>query len=297
VAGLESEQLVALQWGRDHLVAETGTPRRKSWAPGRASMGPRPSGRGNLRRTACSRTPRGCFNGAATIWSRKPGRPRWMSYERPCFNGAATIWSRKRPPALRWAIRLTTSLQWGRDHLVAETRGGWPTSPGTQLASMGPRPSGRGNPGPCTASRWCWTRFNGAATIWSRKQHRRRPMARSPKASMGPRPSGRGNVSPTTMVPAARSLQWGRDHLVAETAYRVCPGQGLRNGTRRERSVRPTGSPAAGEPRALPKPRITSEFRRSSAGAEEPHHRAARMTLVHSSILKEQQRTENPIPR
>src|SRR5581483_4680805 len=168
---------------------------------------------------------------------------------------------------------------------------------------------------------WCWTRFNGAATIWSRKQHRRRPMARSPKASMGPRPSGRGNVSPTTMVPAARSLQWGRDHLVAEThcrpaagtvvgslqwgrdhlvaetAYRVCPGQGLRNGTRRERSVRPTGSPEAGEPRAMPKPRITSEFRRSSAGAEEPHHRAARMTLVHSSILKEQQRTENPKPR
>src|SRR5581483_2915250 len=193
VAGLESEQLVALQWGRDHLVAETGTPRRKSWAPGRASMGPRPSGRGNLRRTACSRTPRGCFNGAATIWSRKPGRPRWMSYERPCFNGAATIWSRKRPPALRWAIRLTTSLQWGRDHLVAETRGGWPTSPGTQLASMGPRPSGRGNstggdrwPGvrrlqwgrdhlvaeTCPPPRWCPQpgRFNGAATIWSRKQ-------------------------------------------------------------------------------------------------------------------------------
>src|SRR5581483_4817007 len=150
--------LAALQWGRDHLVAETSDSCTRRSASGR-------------------------FNGAATIWSRKPVKNgllsdasrvlQWGRDHLVAETGASSL------DVLRAAV-----LQWGRDHLVAETSTGLALGNQTHdVASMGPRPSGRGNPGPCTASRWCWTRFNGAATIWSRKQHRRRPMARSPKAS------------------------------------------------------------------------------------------------------------------
>ncbi len=136
-----------LQWGRDHLVAET-------------------------RRSGTQAGPR-----------------------TPSFNGAATIWSRKLP-LLKLAPPVTTALQWGRDHLVAETLQNlalangssvqvlqWgrdhlvaetvmslPPDPADMVASMGPRPSGRGNPRYRISSRVYCRRFNGAATIWSRKQ-------------------------------------------------------------------------------------------------------------------------------
>src|SRR5581483_4494003 len=208
----------ALQWGRDHLVAET------------MSM--------------CPDSPRSssCFNGAATIWSRKRSRARGAHAASGCFNGAATIWSRKRDPIAGLYAERARRLQWGRDHLVAETEP--PDSGGDRhhSASMGPRPSGRGNgsnspghaalslalqwgrdhlvaetgctsmPAQMTLTRLQWgrdhlvaetwrtarrrgsiARFNGAATIWSRKP----PAGEVPRdhagASMGPRPSGRGN--------------------------------------------------------------------------------------------------------
>src|SRR5581483_8852537 len=107
-----------LQWGRDHLVAETP-----------------PRGPGG--------EPTGSFNGAATIWSRKLTLRAWSLSSSSRFNGAATIWSRK-PARLGGRAGLLAALQWGRDHLVAET-----SDSCTRRSASG--------------------RFNGAATIWSRK--------------------------------------------------------------------------------------------------------------------------------
>src|SRR5581483_3960443 len=135
-----------LQWGRDHLVAETDDVLGRDDLRRAASMGPRPSGRGNSM--------------LASLRRRS-----WCS-----FNGAATIWSRK--PSVGWA------------------------------ASGAPR-----------------RRFNGAATIWSRKLcPRGGDLAGQRHASMGPRPSGRGNLARARADGRfAQMLQWGRDHLVAET--------------------------------------------------------------------------------
>src|SRR5581483_3425867 len=190
-----SQASATLQWGRDHLVAETWRAHAQTagsrrcfngaatiWSrkPDRldrgvdelvplASMGPRPSGRGNPREEVCVSWRSSRFNGAATIWSRKPASCTRAATRAARFNGAATIWSRK------------------------------------------PRGRRTGT-GPCAS-------FNGAATIWSRK-----PSGTADAvidgylASMGPRPSGRGNTWVTgEYVPAWKLLQWGRDHLVAET--------------------------------------------------------------------------------
>ncbi len=109
------------------------------------------------------------------------------------FNGAATIWSRKpekpKPPAPE-----SSDLQWGRDHLVAET---W------YLEVLWYAPA---------------YRFNGAATIWSRKRIAPCVLTHRAAASMGPRPSGRGNLPSSRHGDKQMAmLQWGRDHLVAET--------------------------------------------------------------------------------
>ena len=81
------------QWGRDRLAAE-GCGRRGGPRLQKASMGPRPVGRG-----------------------RSTGRP---GSRRPAsVNGAATGWPRK---ASRAALRAasSTARQWGRDRLAAE---------------------------------------------------------------------------------------------------------------------------------------------------------------------------------
>ena len=157
-----------LQWGRDLSVAEG--------PPGQAPL----------------QTTLNGFNGAATFRSRKALRPNGLRIGDAGFNGAATFRSRKgtrnrRTPGKR------ARLQWGRDLSVAEggMLSGRPSVPpgfngaatfrsrkvrtngGRQahdIASMGPRPFGRGR---CPALR-----------------HRRR---RAP-ASMGPRPFGRGRA-------------------------------------------------------------------------------------------------------
>src|SRR5581483_9989482 len=128
-----------------------------------------PSGRGNGTRSLGS-TPSGRagFNGAATIWSRKPSRQIAVA-----IATIALQWGRDQLVAETGCTSMPaqmtlTRLQWGRDHLVAET---WRTA----------------------RRRGSIARFNGAATIWSRKP----PAGEVPRdhagASMGPRPSGRGN--------------------------------------------------------------------------------------------------------
>ena len=59
------------------------------------------------------------FNGAATKWSRKCAAIDLPVFGSPCFNGAATKWSRKSPNLKSYGLVVH--------------------------ASMGPRPSGRGN--------------------------------------------------------------------------------------------------------------------------------------------------------
>jgi hypothetical protein len=87
---------MSLQWGRDQLVAEM-LPAASQYDRARASMGPRPIGRGNS---------------ALRPWTSAVMR----------FNGAATNWSRKFRERPFEAIGLISAieLQWGRDQLVAE---------------------------------------------------------------------------------------------------------------------------------------------------------------------------------
>src|SRR5581483_6454600 len=180
-------------------------------------MGPRPSGRGN------DKSVREAVEPLMLQW----GRDRPVAETLPVllklsagtsrFNGAATVRSRKHD-ARQDGGRYPRGLQWGRDRPVAETSlsayaprplpacfngaatvrsrkpvhlGAWPR--GRPAASMGPRPSGRGNP------------------------HREGHSASTPLASMGPRPSGRGNIGSTSASERSVRLQWGRDRPVAET--------------------------------------------------------------------------------
>ncbi len=107
-------------------------------------MGPRPRGRGV----------------AVRNWPRRRER---------CFNGAATARSRsqiKRVAPRRRRLR----LQWGRDRAVAESpRSGTRDKP-YRLASMGPRPRGRGVRSRRRTPRSMPGCFNGAATARSRSQ-------------------------------------------------------------------------------------------------------------------------------
>ena len=178
-------------------------------------MGPRPFGRGRGTRTARRTDPVTRFNGAATFRSRKELSARACAQIRRRFNGAATFRSRKE-----------------HLHLEAGAR--------VRVASMGPRPFGRGRPQTqCTAATPT-SSFNGAATFRSRKGRCRRSVAVLGWASMGPRPFGRGRPFSTSipksctaasmgprpfgrgrkkgflLLATMTQLQWGRDLSVAE---------------------------------------------------------------------------------
>ena len=175
-------------------------------------MGPRPSGRGN-RRSAPSSPARG-----------------------PRFNGASTFRSRKHRFGLRGHVAKCDMLQWGLDLPVEETRPAGTTRAHLDRASMGPRPSGRGNTLGSVRLSPHVRSFNGASTFRSRKhpsalprfasrarlqwgldlpveETRHRAVASEvvAAASMGPRPSGRGNFPISCSMPCALKLQWGLD--------------------------------------------------------------------------------------
>ncbi len=159
-----------LQWGRDPKAAETSG----------LTTSARPSSAG--------------FNGAATRRPRKPTPTRYPRRRRDrlqwgrdpkaaetprlssrsqttqwCFNGAATRRPRKPPSAGAWWT-IKARLQWGRDPKAAETEMEETAAEELVVASMGPRPEGRGNP----RARGDQAGGGGGA-------------------SMGPRPEGRGN--------------------------------------------------------------------------------------------------------
>ena len=156
----------------------------------------------------------------ASMGPRPFGRGRYVDMPAPVmaddrFNGAATFRSRKDRAAKDLGLQENT-LQWGRDLSVAEgvgpcegLRGGGNASMGPRPfgrgretkhyrprpalpASMGPRPFGRGR---CTATAEIITEaasFNGAATFRSRKEAGMPELHIHRTASMGPRPFGRG---------------------------------------------------------------------------------------------------------
>ena len=231
---------------------------------GLASMGPRPDGRG---RATCGpfhelELPR--VNGAATGWPRKGQGRDYEDRPRRRVNGAATGWPRKGLGAIwyRWApalrqwgrdrmaaegdvngrcydIRLDRR-QWGRDRMAAEGSPATPQAPQAPVASMGPRPDGRGRWVEHTSRFWD-VGVNGAATGWPRKEGApRRSRAGRSAASMGPRPDGRGRWGARTHLGGGRRVngaatgwprkvllrssstfcdmkrQWGRDRMAAE---------------------------------------------------------------------------------
>ena len=182
-----------------------------------ASMGPRPDGRGTIRVI--------CIVGLISLASMGPrpdGRGTVLALALmsvashasmgPRPDGRGTPAPSRSPAPGHW-------LQWGRDRMAAERRGracrarpcrsfngaatGWPRNVGKRgfimifhVASMGPRPDGRGT---CTG---------GAQSLFCLP------------ASMGPRPDGRGTVVPRSGVNALGKLQWGRDRMAAERPSR-----------------------------------------------------------------------------
>ena len=156
-----------LQWGRGLAAAEMHDREQQPAEQGRASMGPRPCGRGNVLGVWALQRPRGCFNGAAALRPRK---------------------SRRHCPEARHFHR----LQWGRGLAAAEMMNHRKHACSSLDASMGPRPCGRGNvvsiamtrverlasmgPRPCgrgnLGRRWQRSGqpgFNGAAALRPRK--------------------------------------------------------------------------------------------------------------------------------
>ena len=133
---------VALQWGRDSLVAESLRPPLRSKSVSRASMGPRLVGRGKLRETFCWLRLR-----PASMGPRLVGRGKAEPSVGPVVNLGASMGprlvGRGKAKAMRLEL-LRSSLQWGRDSLVAERKNS-PDSSSTQTpASMGPRLVSRG---------------------------------------------------------------------------------------------------------------------------------------------------------
>ena len=157
---------------------------------GGASMGPRPFGRGMPLLLILILTRAIRFNGAATFRSRNVPRPRYKSTTGACFNGAATFRSRNadRPDQMH-----------GVD----------------PLASMGPRPFGRGmSPNSAYSSFIALLQWGRDLSVaeWAKPSDN----DDTPTASMGPRPFGRGMSMPPAHSHAGIGLQWGRDLSVAE---------------------------------------------------------------------------------
>ncbi len=208
-----------LQWGRVVADAEGSfaTRARSSWA---------------------------CFNGAASLPTRKDDSSAGVLPRASRFNGAASLPTRKggeadieKPPGFL--------LQWGRVVADAEGTRRFSGTSGPLGASMGPRRCRRGRyadlrlrphhhgasmgPRRCRRGRRPAARargsdrgFNGAASLPTRKAARPRPWRAAPDtASMGPRRCRRGRFTIAPWNSACScALQWGR--VVADAEGYAC---------------------------------------------------------------------------
>ena len=133
-----------LQWSRDHSVAETRCARGVDNRNARASMEPRPFSRGDLLKRYQAPPGTSCFNGAATIQSRRqvPCRPVVPAWR--CFNGAATIQSRRPDLGSDLLLFLLEASMEPRPFSRGDL-GGLTHSNSGYSASMEPRPFSRGD--------------------------------------------------------------------------------------------------------------------------------------------------------
>ena len=203
-------------------------------------MGPRPLGRGRVCMSFPCSFPASGVNGAATSRPRKGHGRGGRGGHCGRVNGAAT--SRPRKDPISDHLRINATLrQWGRDLSAAEgsklagainecIERQWgrdlsaaegclrPHAKPMPLASMGPRPLGRGR---------CWRSLRGRraclASMGPRPLGRGRHAAdhyhrHDESASMGPRPLGRGRTTGIASICVAMPRQWGRDLSAAEGA-------------------------------------------------------------------------------
>ena len=171
--------------------------------------------------------------------SRGDRIPKWA---KACFNGAATLSLRK--PGRYLVLSCTElKLQWGRNFIVAET---WPLPCVVMYrtqASMGPQLYRCGNLAATLCCHVPNSSFNGAATLSLRKPHSRwQGQTHMVGASMGPQlyrcGNGSGSHTQTPLLACFNGaatlslrkpadgdrcrcglggLQWGRNFIVAET--------------------------------------------------------------------------------
>ncbi len=142
-----------LQLGLDLAVEETLSHAAQRRAGRRASIGPRPRGRGNFSSSSPLISATNSFNWASTSRSRKP----------TLFGDVNSV------PIL---------LQLGLDLAVEETRPGRGRARLDGSASIGPRPRGRGNSSQASRMSPRRARFNWASTSRSRKRRAPRPRSR-----------------------------------------------------------------------------------------------------------------------
>ena len=109
----------------------------------------------------------------------------------------------------------TVERQWGRGRVAAERLRKPVRTDNGQLASMGPRPSGRGTwQGRRRLARGRWRQW-GRGRVAAERLMAGLRVARA-AASMGPRPSGRGTVPATRLGRTSVPRQWGRGRVAAE---------------------------------------------------------------------------------
>ena len=205
-----------LQWGRDLSVAE-GMPIPRAAPPTTSFNG---AATFRSRKAPVVRRPLRLplsFNGAATFRSRKASTSPPAHPPNPSFNGAATFRSRKdiaRPAVCGKACL----LQWGRDLSVAEGTSRRKPRRGRGLASMGPRPFGRGRSSRTRAAVKMIACFNGAATFRSRKVFQRFRISALKCCFNGAATFRSRKVRLGSRLSLRQQLQWGRDLSVAEGA-------------------------------------------------------------------------------
>ena len=182
-----------LQWGRGRMAAEGRARRPRRPRPparfnGAAAGWPRKGGpapwaltdvnglqwgRGRMAAEGLPAAPAVAalshFNGAAAGWPRKVRKVFMLVHNGIRFNGAAAGWPRKAWPAPSFCLAARVASMGPRpDGRGRSTRAAHSASVG--VASMGPRPDGRG------------------------RLHVQRRQRGHPPASMGPRPDGRGRL-------------------------------------------------------------------------------------------------------
>ena len=214
--------------------------RRHDVGRNRASMGPRPLGRGISASSSTSSPASPRFNGATTSrsWNRllrfaERVWPRASMGPRPLGRGIVNQ---------DVAQMAASALQWGHDLSVVESAQRRARELRRHHASMGPRPLGRGivSAGPVFASiswlQWghdlsvvesdsCGSvaaavrRFNGATTSRSWNLDPVQQLRTAPQASMGPRPLGRGISTPFP----TRILAYFQDRLRAPSHDAAAP--------------------------------------------------------------------------